>query len=136
MLSLYFSTSGLKSRFVFGCTIGPTIQMLLSKNISSAQVLEKVLIDQHFSRVPFRGSVIKRSEKISCKPPNLMSQCHLVSYVRHIPMILNTFSSRNSGMSRLFTFAALLMSCLASSVLPRLRSHLADSGMNLVEKRK
>lgn len=42
-----------------------------------------------------------------------------------------TFSSRNSGALRLFTLATLLISCLASSILPLPSSHLADSGINL-----
>lgn len=49
-----------------------------------------------------------------------------------MPVVLNTFSSKNSGTLRLLTLAALSISSLASSILPLLMSHLADSGINLV----
>jgi len=50
--------------------------------------------------------------------------------------IFNTFSNRESETVRLLMAAALIISCLASSVLPLLNNHLADSGINLKETRK
>lgn len=42
-----------------------------------------------------------------------------------------TFLRRDSETGRLFMAATLVISCLASSVLPLSNNHLADSGMNL-----
>lgn len=50
--------------------------------------------------------------------------------------MVSTLSRREAGTVRLLMVAALEISSLASSVLPLLNNHLADSGINLIEKRK
>lgn len=47
-----------------------------------------------------------------------------------------TSSNREAGTVRLLMAAALTISCLASSILPLFNSHLADSGINLIELNK